>query len=378
MKIHWLSNSPLAGTGYGNQTKLFATRLQKAGHEISITCFFGHDGYAFKWNGITLYPKGYQPYGQDVVAANAHHEHADIIISLMDSWVCSPDQIQDQGNRWVPWLPVDMEPLPGPIKTAITPAFRRIVYSKFGERMLKDAGIQCYYVPHGINTALYCPESKEVARKASGLPADAWIIGMVAANRDFPSRKCFVEQLSAFSNFKRRHKDAVMYLHTAIESPTGLNLKTVVEGLGLRIGMDVFIPQLHRYVLGGFSDQDLFHIFNSFDVLSSVSSGEGFGIPIVEAQACGVPVIVGDWTSMPELLFSGRKVEKISAAPTYTPLGTFQFIPRIDAIEALYHAEFKKPSSKAAARAGAEKYDADVVLRDYWLPVLSEIESEIK
>jgi glycosyltransferase involved in cell wall biosynthesis len=47
------------------------------------------------------------------------------------------------------------------------------------------------------------------------------------------------------------------------------------------------------------------HLYNSLDVLMNASSGEGFGVPIIEAQACGVPVLTHNATSMTELTFYG-------------------------------------------------------------------------
>ncbi|GAL65900.1 glycosyltransferase [Jejuia pallidilutea] len=57
-----------------------------------------------------------------------------------------------------------------------------------------------------------------------------------------------------------------------------------------------------KIVLTGYvSDKDLPVIFNLSEVFLFPSLREGFGIPIIEAMACGVPVITSNTSSMPEV-----------------------------------------------------------------------------
>lgn len=42
--------------------------------------------------------------------------------------------------------------------------------------------------------------------------------------------------------------------------------------------------------------------FNSLDIFVFPTLGEGFGLPVVEAMACGVPVVASNVTTMPELV----------------------------------------------------------------------------
>jgi glycosyltransferase involved in cell wall biosynthesis len=53
--------------------------------------------------------------------------------------------------------------------------------------------------------------------------------------------------------------------------------------------------------LGHLTPQELSEILGSALALVYVSLFEGFGIPIVEAMSCGVPVITSNITSMPEV-----------------------------------------------------------------------------
>ena len=55
------------------------------------------------------------------------------------------------------------------------------------------------------------------------------------------------------------------------------------------------------YLIGHVPDDDLRMIYNGAQALVYPSLYEGFGLPIVEAMACGCPVICSDTASMPEV-----------------------------------------------------------------------------
>jgi glycosyltransferase involved in cell wall biosynthesis len=50
------------------------------------------------------------------------------------------------------------------------------------------------------------------------------------------------------------------------------------------------------------NDDDLIKLYQSADLFLAPSLYEGFGLPILEAMACGVPVITSDRTSIPEVV----------------------------------------------------------------------------
>jgi glycosyltransferase involved in cell wall biosynthesis len=382
MKFTWLSNAPHASTGYGNQTKLFIPRLKALGHEPAIIAFYGLEGGILEGE-VPIFPKGGHPYGQDIAAAHTKSWGAEVILSLIDAWVCEPALMQKGGVKWVPWFPVDSEPLPPPVARAVSGAYRRIVFSKFGERMLSDAGLDCYYVPHGIDTKTFRPIDRMKARRDMGLPSDRFIVGMVAANKGYPPRKAFFENIAAFKKLKDKHPDAYLYIHTQAgaeqRAQYEINLAEYCQRIGLELGRDVLFPA--RYLLGlGFPDYAMVNLYNAFDVHLLVSMGEGFGIPQVEAQACGTPVIAGDWTASGELIFSGWTVERKDATPTWTLGGAYQFTPSVDAIADRLEQAYRMAGNedyRKRARDGALAYDADKVTEKYWKPVLQDIEESL-
>ncbi|MBL7078346.1 glycosyltransferase family 4 protein [Candidatus Shapirobacteria bacterium] len=54
--------------------------------------------------------------------------------------------------------------------------------------------------------------------------------------------------------------------------------------------------------LGYVSDQDLVRLYNLAKVYVQPSFGEGFGLPVLEAMACGCPVVSSNWGSLPEIV----------------------------------------------------------------------------
>ena len=76
----------------------------------------------------------------------------------------------------------------------------------------------------------------------------------------------------------------------------------------------------HLYYPGYISNKDLATLYNAAFVFLYPSLRESFGIPMVEAMACGTPIIIGDTSAMPEvagpdaLTVDPYKAEEISEA----------------------------------------------------------------
>jgi len=376
MRIFWVSNAPFSKTGYGVQTNLFLSKLQEMGHDLACLCYYGLEGGAINFNKIVCYPKAAHPYGMDILAAHAMNFKSDIIVSLMDAWVFDPRATG--GLPWIAYYPVDHEPIPEKVRTNISQAFARIAMSKFGVEETHKAGLDCYYLPHAVDTNLYKPIDKLEAREKLKLPKDAFIIGTVAMNKGLPARKNFAPMLEAFANFKRRHTDAIYYLHTealGIDNQS-FNIPEYANQLGLQMGKDIFLPDQYQKFMG-YDDNWMALMYSSLDVHLLASMGEGFGIPTLEAQACGCPVIVGDWTASGELCFAGQKIDKKDALRNYTGLASYQYIPHTRQIERALELERDKPSSRERARRLAEEYSIENVAEKYLKPTFVAIEKDL-
>lgn len=347
---------------------------------MAILANFGLEGAPLDWAGIKVLPRALGALGQDIVGAHVSYHKLDAVIMLADLW---PFFGVDLANiNFVPWFPVDHEPLDEPNRTVAARSLMPIVYSKFAVETCRAAGLEVDYVPHGIDTNIYCPGDKRTSRDRLHLPQDAFLVLMVAANKGYPSRKAFAQQIEAFARLKKAHPDALLYMHTTKGSNgemQGVDIPRICESVGLHPDKDVWwTPEYLMWI--GIDPHQMAELYRAADVLMSVSCGEGFGLPIVEAQSCGTPVVVGDWTSMSELCFSGWRVEKDKADRFWLPTGSYQYNPRVGAIyeklrDAYRHA--RDTGMGERARAGALQYDADKVLVEYWQPQLEKIEARV-
>jgi glycosyltransferase involved in cell wall biosynthesis len=375
-RMLWCSNAPWVPSGYGVQTRLFVPRIANAGFDTAIVPFFGLMGGPIGWQGIKLYPGSGHKTAQDILGAHARDFQADFVIFHADAWVLDFNLL-GRGIRIVPWFPVDSDPIPEAVAQCVRQSWRGVTFSRFGQRKAAEAGLDVAYVPLGVDTSAYRPIEKKLARGLCGMPDDAFVIGMVALNVSNPSRKAFPEVFQAFAQFRRRHRDARLYLHShprGVEGKLGVDLIALAQAVGIEDHVH-FAPD---YALAmGAADSEMAAFYSALDVLLAPSHGEGCGVPILEAQACGRPVIVGGWTGMPEHCFAGVQIPKSEAEAVFTPLQSWQFSPRVGAIvEALeqIRRDAGRPGlDEATARSGALGHDAATVTQTYWVPVLESL-----
>ena len=336
-KVMIMANAPWAPTGYGVQGKHLAHNLVQAGHEVAYFAFYGLKGGAVRDAEYPVYPGGISDiWGTDILEGHMKHFGAETLITIMDPWVSArlPEIIKENGYRWIPWTPIDSDPI-----SEITLSYFKqtdaipLCYSAWGTNALKAAGIEnAIHAPLGVSD-LFKPldRPKTELKEALGFPPDKLLIGIVGMNKTVPSRKAIPEQMMAFAKLRETH-DAYMYVHTFPSvQQGGVDLAKCAIDLG--IADYVRWPSLYHYAIG-YDEEELPGIYNAFDFLSQVSMNEGFGVPLIEAQACGVPVVTGNWTSMPELCHSGLRVA--GRQKSWTLLNVWVYTPFVDSIYRAY------------------------------------------
>jgi len=384
MKILWSSNAIWDHTGYGVQAKYALPRFIKLGHEVAQFAWHGLQGSRLKWGDIWMYPLAFDLWGNDIIGAHAHDFGADLVISLQDIWVLPDDYPERLGGvPWACWFPVDQAPVPPKVLAMAKRAHYPITYSRFGQEEMRRAGLECRYIPHGVDCDVFKPLDRAECRERLEWPESPFVVAMVGTNKGVPSRKGFPEALMAFKLFHDRHDDAMLYLHCLEDDRRGgLRFDWLMRSIpDFPVDAVRFVDQYHYIV--GLPDVYMADAYNAADVLLQPSYNEGFGIPLLEAQACGTPVLATDWTSMPELVFAGRTIERLQ--PFYWALGGWGMIPSVESIvEGLEWAYDTLGSEQGRewlatnARRGAMQYDWDKVVERHWKTFLEEVEADIK
>jgi glycosyltransferase involved in cell wall biosynthesis len=179
--------------------------------------------------------------------------------------------------------------------------------SRFGFDRFTDAGFRSLYVPHAIDVDLFTPDRDKAAiRDKLGLRQDDFVIGVNAANND-AIRKAAPEMFLAFAKFHATHPDTILAVHAGVHQEGGQDLEVLAENLGITDRVRV-VDQYH-YHAGMVSAKELADWYCAIDVLAACTYAEGFGLPIIEAQACGIPVITTKASSMEELNPHGGQVD---------------------------------------------------------------------
>jgi len=353
------------------------------GHDVAILAFYGLQGSKIDWGDIPIYPNNPQDWGIKHSPMFYKDWKADILITLVDVWVMG--QLHRE-MKWVPWTPVDSSPIPPLVVKVLKESVglvKPIAMSKYGQKQMADNGIEAYYIPHSVDCRTFTPnpEWREQSRKRYNWE-DKFVIGTVGTNHA-GDRKNWRVAMKAVKEFDAMHPgEVIYYTHTNPNDERGeVNLVQMREYY--KIDDIVKFPSMAEMIIGIPNDA-MAKMYNSLDVFLLPSKGEGFGIPIVESMACGTPVITTDCTAQTEIMENAGGWLIKDLKPWFTTQSTFQFDCTweeiVERLEEAYQAKKNGTmiNHQKLARSKALEYDDEVIYRDYWPPVLEDIEKRIK
>jgi len=334
----WNANSVFAPSGYGVHMRELLYAFIRDGWPTAQIAYYGLEGASLDLNGLKIYPKMSDTWGTDAMIHHSKDYGANVVFTMMDVWVLNPQALKQLHIPWIAYVPIDHAPPPPAVLDRLRYANRIISFSRFGQKELEKAGFYSKLILEGTNTNIFQPRGdKGVFKKQMGIPEDIFLFGMVGANKDNPPRKGFQYAMDAFKMFHDKHPKSGLFIHTLLQQQGGFPIRDYARHLGIERVL-FSIPDYN--VL--FSDHTtISKEMNAFDVLLQTSLCEGFGLPIIEAMSSGVPVIVTDFTAMPELIIPGKTGEKVKiTGKRWTPMQGYVGIPDTkdiyDKMEKLY------------------------------------------
>jgi glycosyltransferase involved in cell wall biosynthesis len=322
--ILFLSDSPSAPSGLGRICRDLASRLATV-PEFKV----GVLGKGGVGTSKLTFPQYFIPahgadFGQQVLEEVwwdfAGVEHG-ILFSINDPsrmlWLARPeysgdDQLEsflrrDHFKRWG-YFPIDAtgisDRLTGMSGDTLRGYDRVLAYTDWAAGVIeRTTGKRPPSLPHGIDTTVFSPQDKARSRKFLNpkLGGEDFVVGIVATNQQ---RKDWGLGMTVVAKLREKIPNVRVWVHTDTLLRDGAwDINALVADLGLDGNV---------VVTGKMTDKELAKCYSACDVTLAPGLGEGFGYPIVESLACGVPVVHGNYGGGAELLDPDFLVEPVS------------------------------------------------------------------
>jgi glycosyltransferase involved in cell wall biosynthesis len=271
-----------------------------------------------------------------------------------------------KSQRSVPtiaWLAVDAENQQGEPLNALDHV---VVWTDFARDVLADGGYTgpCSVVPLGCDLDVFYPRDRLESRNLvfpESTPRDAFVVGVVGRNQP---RKRLDLTLEYFSQWIHDFDvpDAFLYLHVAPTGERACDIESLARFHDLHDRVLISVPDIGH----GVATDVMPSIYSTFDVYLTTTQGEGWGLPALEAMACGVPCIVPDFAALGDGGWTGNAAVHVPCTTTAlsAPLNTFPYtIGRVmdkeagvKALEAMYDSVERRVEYRRRGIVRAEKF----------------------
>src|SRR5690349_13462827 len=203
MRILWMSDSPIAFTGFGTVTREILGRFVRAGHEVAAIGW-GHNGWPYDRRAFPydIYPAEARLFGRDVLARVVSEFRPSVLIVLADAWMCEwlKDFQHEHPFKLILYTPIDGVPFPRVHVPLLLRADATVTCSRFGQKAAlaacPDADVTMIY--HGVDVDTFRPLGPKEEFQASQSLGGKFVVGCVARNQP---RKLFPVLVKAFARF---------------------------------------------------------------------------------------------------------------------------------------------------------------------------------
>ena len=371
-----MSDSPTLATGFGRVTREITRRL--AAHPALDLGYvaWGHGGGtpSFAPSVAHLYPSAPGTFGQEVIATAVGDFKPDVVVSLGElrtlEWLARHPL--RPAFKWVAYTPLDGGPFYPPWEPLLSGMDAVVAISEFGRGVLQSGlpSRRVVRIYHGVDPTIFKPLPNRTEIKSHPRFAGRFVIGCVARNQ---ARKNLPALVTAFAALAKRYPDLHLYLHST-PSEEGYDLVNLLKRFGLQGRADLAAPGLG--VDSALGDPELNELYNLFDVMALPTCAEGFGLPILESLAAGVPVVATDFSACPELVRGRGELARVLTTVISPGNLLEQAIVDVEdlarCIEKLYLSPSLREEYGRAGRAFAETLSWDRLMPQ-WLEVLSAV-----
>jgi glycosyltransferase involved in cell wall biosynthesis len=162
-----------------------------------------------------------------------------------------------------------------------------------------------HVIPNGVDDRFGDVPQRDIAaaRARLGLP-DTFVLTLGTLQ----PRKNLRTLLEAYAAMRRARADTPDLVIVGGAGWGDVDVRAAVDGLSIGA---------HVHVLGYVNDEDLPPLYAAATVFAYPSRYEGFGLPVLEAMACGTPAVVATGSSLTEVVGAN--------APTAAPLDVHEW-----------------------------------------------------
>lgn len=352
MRVLLVSEYSAFGSGYSSIAAGLIREMERRGHDVLMLAFdYMGQEHPFKCAMIPTDPRYIVRQVQTANIAFA----PDVIVVCFDlTLIETLSFLQRVGPPTVGIFPIESDPLthPSPLTSIIDTMDVALCESRFGTKLLTDAGLRATYFPVGIDLDHWRVPSaveREQARAQWGvgdqfvvltvcdnherknlpamMAANAMLRGVSiewppdsAADRERWTKEESVAWYKAWHEvlIKKRATPITLdysgnYWRPPYAGPTVDNAYFIINTKKRPTAVGYDVPRLadrfgiaeHCLILqheqrGGLDADGLRSLYWAADAYLQLSKAEGLGLPVLEAMACGVPVVAGAWTGMGE------------------------------------------------------------------------------
>ncbi len=327
-RILWVGDAAVP-SGFARCTHAACDALHEAGWDVHVLGINYHgDPHDYPYN---IYPC-YQPtgggrdgFGVTRLPLMVNSLEPDVVVLLNDPWnipayLQSLKDVDESISQplVIGWLAVDAKNQRGDVLNGLD---HLVTWTNNGYDELKAGGYTGSHdvVPLGVDRGIYTPLNKMESRIQvcppdwnDELRENAFIVGRVDRNQP---RKRWDLTIEYFADWVKQYSvdNAYLYIHTAPTGERGFDLRSLV--LYHEMAGRVILSE--QDVSKGVPDSQMPYVYSAFDVFLTTTQGEGWGLGVLEAMACGVPCIVPDWTGLGEWTNGiAERITCTSIAPT--------------------------------------------------------------